>query len=196
MKVNYCFWKLVIILSFLSLLSGLIVVNDPVTNKNNYTLTDWLLTSKPGLFGLVGGVANPTGVALIIILLVMIICSQSFVRRGGSFEVFTSWSVYDTHIFSFLNFVNFHVSSCILVKYVKIFFKFNGNTDEFNCFQQKHLFFTSASHLPTFYVFSTFCTPLLYNIFELRLINDNSLSKMGFKFYTTFYLSEYNGFGY
>ncbi|XP_023719097.1 NADPH oxidase 5 isoform X2 [Cryptotermes secundus] len=72
---------------------SLIVVNDPVTNKNNYTLTDWLLTSKPGLFGLVGGVANPTGVALIIILLVMIICSQSFVRRGGSFEVF-----YWTHL--------------------------------------------------------------------------------------------------
>jgi hypothetical protein len=72
------------------LLSGLIVVNDPVTNKNNYTLTDWLLTSKPGLFGLVGGVANPTGIALIIILLIMIICSQSFVRRGGSFEVYIS----------------------------------------------------------------------------------------------------------
>jgi hypothetical protein len=72
------------------LLSGLVVINDPVTNKNNYTLTDWLLTSKPGLFGLVGGVANPTGVALIIILLIMIICSQSFVRRGGSFEVYTS----------------------------------------------------------------------------------------------------------
>jgi hypothetical protein len=69
------------------LISGLIVVNDPVINKNNYTLTDWLLTSKPGLFGLVGGVANPTGVALIIILFIMIICSQSFVRRGGSFEV-------------------------------------------------------------------------------------------------------------
>jgi hypothetical protein len=72
------------------LLSGLIVVNDPVINKNNYTLTDWLLTSKPGLFGLVGGVANPTGVTLIIILFIMIICSQSFVRRGGSFEVFIS----------------------------------------------------------------------------------------------------------
>jgi len=40
------------------------------------------------MFGLVGGVANPTGVALIIILAVMCICSQSFVRRGGSFEVY------------------------------------------------------------------------------------------------------------
>lgn len=65
------------------------MVNDPVNNEANYTLTDWLLTSKPGMFGLVGGVANPTGVALIIILVVMCICSQSFVRRGGSFEVYT-----------------------------------------------------------------------------------------------------------
>jgi hypothetical protein len=65
------------------------VVKDPVINKANYTLTDWLLTSKPGQFGLVGGVANPTGVALIVILLVMCIGSQTFVRRGGSFEVYT-----------------------------------------------------------------------------------------------------------
>jgi hypothetical protein len=65
------------------------VVNDPVTNEANYTLTDWLLTSKPGKFGLVGGVANPTGISLIIILVVMFGCSQSFVRRGGSFEVHT-----------------------------------------------------------------------------------------------------------
>ncbi|GFG34772.1 hypothetical protein Cfor_05500, partial [Coptotermes formosanus] len=72
---------------------SLIVVNDRVTNEANYTLTDWLLTSKPGKFGLVGGVANPTGIALIIILVVMCICSQSFVRRGGSFEVF-----YWTHL--------------------------------------------------------------------------------------------------
>jgi hypothetical protein len=72
---------------------SLIVVNDPVINEANYTLTDWLLTSEPGMFGLVGGVANPTGVALIIILVVICICSQSFVRRGGSFEVF-----YWTHL--------------------------------------------------------------------------------------------------
>jgi len=65
------------------------VVKDPVINEANYTLTDWLLTSKPGMFGLVGGVANPTGVALILILVVMCICSQAFVRRGGSFEVYT-----------------------------------------------------------------------------------------------------------
>ncbi|XP_021932014.1 NADPH oxidase 5 isoform X2 [Zootermopsis nevadensis] len=70
---------------------SVVVVNHPVVNKDNYTVTEWLLTSKPGLFGLVGGVANPTGISLIIILVVMFICSQSFVRRGGSFEVFY-WS--------------------------------------------------------------------------------------------------------
>nr|XP_049706149.1 NADPH oxidase 5 [Helicoverpa armigera] len=72
---------------------SLIVIHDPVLNKNNYTLSDWLLTQKPGLFGLVPGCANPTGVALAVILLVMFVCSQPFIRRGGSFEVF-----YWTHL--------------------------------------------------------------------------------------------------
>ncbi|KAF9415705.1 hypothetical protein HW555_006739 [Spodoptera exigua] len=67
---------------------GIIVVNDPVLNKANYTLSEWLLTEKPGLFGLVPGCANPTGIALAVILLVMFICSQPFIRRGGSFEWF------------------------------------------------------------------------------------------------------------
>ncbi|XP_052870850.1 NADPH oxidase 5-like, partial [Anopheles cruzii] len=70
-----------------------IVVNDPVINANNYTTAEWLFTARPGLFGLIGGVANPTGIALAVILLVMFICSQPFVRRGGSFEVF-----YWTHL--------------------------------------------------------------------------------------------------
>jgi predicted ferric reductase len=50
--------------------------------------SDWMFTSQPGIFGLVGGYANPTGVALIIILTVMVICSMSFVRRSGYFLVF------------------------------------------------------------------------------------------------------------
>lgn len=69
-------------------ISGTVVQYDPVINAQNFTLTEWLLTSKPGLFGLVGGAANPTGVALMIILFIMFICSQKFVRRGGCFEVF------------------------------------------------------------------------------------------------------------
>ncbi|CAH1394266.1 unnamed protein product, partial [Nezara viridula] len=69
------------------------VVNDQTINSGNYTLAEWILTSKPGLFGLIPGVANPTGVALILILIIMFICSQAFVRRGGSFEIF-----YWTHL--------------------------------------------------------------------------------------------------
>uniref|UniRef100_A0A2Y9D3V5 NADPH oxidase 5 n=1 Tax=Anopheles quadriannulatus TaxID=34691 RepID=A0A2Y9D3V5_ANOQN len=70
-----------------------IVVYDPVLNANNYTTAEWLFTARPGLFGLIGGCANPTGVVLVLILLIMFICSQPFVRRGGSFEVF-----YWTHL--------------------------------------------------------------------------------------------------
>lgn len=71
----------------------IVVVNDPIINAKNYTTTEWLLTTKPGLFGLIGGWANPTGVILFFILLIMFLCSQAFVRRGGCFEVF-----YWTHL--------------------------------------------------------------------------------------------------
>ncbi|XP_055700750.1 NADPH oxidase 5 [Phlebotomus papatasi] len=71
----------------------LLVVNDPVVNHGNYSSATWIFTSKPGLFGLIPGYANPTGIALVFILAVMFICSQPFVRRGGSFEIF-----YWTHL--------------------------------------------------------------------------------------------------
>ncbi|XP_026735659.1 NADPH oxidase 5 isoform X2 [Trichoplusia ni] len=70
---------------------SLIVIYDAKVNAANFTLSEWLLTQKPGMFGLVAGCANPTGVALAVILLVMFVCSQPFIRRGGSFEVFY-WS--------------------------------------------------------------------------------------------------------
>lgn len=63
------------------------VINDEVLNSSHYSMSEWLLTTRPGLFGLVGGGANPTGLALIMILFVMSLCSMPFVRRGGSFEV-------------------------------------------------------------------------------------------------------------
>ena len=49
---------------------------------------EWILTMKPGVFGLIHGFANPTGIALIICLSVMVLCSMPFVRRGGYFEVY------------------------------------------------------------------------------------------------------------
>ena len=57
----------------------------------------WLLTTMPGVFGMPSGFANPTGVALIIILTIMFICSLSYVRRSGYFQVF-----YCTHMLYFL----------------------------------------------------------------------------------------------
>ncbi|KAK4885210.1 hypothetical protein RN001_001481 [Aquatica leii] len=72
---------------------SLVVVNDPVINVNNFTTSEWLFTSTPGYFGLIGGLANPTGVILFVILIIMFICSQPFVRRGGCFEIF-----YWTHL--------------------------------------------------------------------------------------------------
>lgn len=51
------------------------------------------MTTDPKLFGLIPGCANPTGIALAVILFVMFICSQPFVRKSGSFEIF-----YWTHL--------------------------------------------------------------------------------------------------
>lgn len=68
---------------------SLVVVYSPINTKN-LTVNEWLFTDKPQIFGLVPGLANPTGFALFVILLVMFICSQAFVRRGGCFEVSTT----------------------------------------------------------------------------------------------------------
>lgn len=69
------------------------MVPDPDIYEDEYSVAEWLLTAKPGLFGLIGGYANPTGVVLIIILVIMFVCSQPFVRRGGSFEVILKFNI-------------------------------------------------------------------------------------------------------
>lgn len=69
------------------------IVPNAAINTGNYTAAEWLFTMKPGLFGLIPGIANPSGVALMIILTVMVISSMSFVRKSGYFEVF-----YWTHL--------------------------------------------------------------------------------------------------
>ena len=58
-----------------------------------WTYAEWLLTMQPHVFGMMGGEANPSGVALMIILSIMFICSLPFVRRRGHFETF-----YYTHM--------------------------------------------------------------------------------------------------
>ncbi|EGI61142.1 PREDICTED: NADPH oxidase 5 isoform X1 [Acromyrmex echinatior] len=70
---------------------GTVIVKDEKMNNGNYAMFEWLLTSRPGYFGLIAGSAYPTGVILFIILVIMIVCSMSFVRRGGCFEIFY-WS--------------------------------------------------------------------------------------------------------
>jgi hypothetical protein len=61
--------------------------NPPALGDPQYSFSDWLFTSTPGLFGMVGGIANPTGVALMIILTIIFISSMAWVRKGGYFEV-------------------------------------------------------------------------------------------------------------
>ena len=48
---------------------------------------EWLLTMKPGIFGMIHGMANLSGVALMGALTIMVVCSLPIVRRGGHFEV-------------------------------------------------------------------------------------------------------------
>ena len=58
-----------------------------------WTYAEWMLTMKPNMFGLISGIANPSGIALMCILTTMVICSLPFVRRRGHFEIF-----YFTHL--------------------------------------------------------------------------------------------------
>ena len=53
-----------------------------------WTYVQWLLTIRPGLFGLVAGLANPTGLGLMLTMIIIFVCSLPFVRRRGHFEIF------------------------------------------------------------------------------------------------------------
>ena len=68
--------------------------SDPASDSTSdprawveWTAWDWLMTSSPELFGLVAGLANPTGIVLLIILGIMFVCSMKWVRKSGNFEV-------------------------------------------------------------------------------------------------------------
>ncbi|KAK4303693.1 hypothetical protein Pmani_024320 [Petrolisthes manimaculis] len=62
-------------------------------NEDEWALWEWLFTMRPEKLGLIDGIANPTGIALIVILTLMVVCSLPFVRKSGYFEVF-----YWTHL--------------------------------------------------------------------------------------------------
>ncbi len=68
------------------LLANGITPNHYVAGQN-LTAIDWLFTDRPHYFGLIPGWANPTGVLLLVVLIVMFICSMKWVRKGGYFEV-------------------------------------------------------------------------------------------------------------
>uniref|UniRef100_A0A3Q0SQP8 NADPH oxidase 5 n=1 Tax=Amphilophus citrinellus TaxID=61819 RepID=A0A3Q0SQP8_AMPCI len=57
---------------------------------SEYSLWEYLLTTRPGI-GWVKGTASLTGVILQMLICLMVLCSSTFVRRSGHFEVFY-WS--------------------------------------------------------------------------------------------------------
>ncbi|XP_017295344.1 NADPH oxidase 5 [Kryptolebias marmoratus] len=60
--------------------------------SSEFSLWEYLLTTRPGV-GWVKGTASLTGVILQLLIFLMVICSSTFVRRSGHFEVF-----YWTHL--------------------------------------------------------------------------------------------------
>ncbi|KAM6973794.1 NADPH oxidase 5 [Aplochiton taeniatus] len=61
-----------------------------LSGSSGYSLWEYLLTTRPGI-GWVKGTASITGVLLQILICLMVVCSSTFVRRSGHFEVFY-WS--------------------------------------------------------------------------------------------------------
>ncbi|XP_035771284.1 NADPH oxidase 5 [Neolamprologus brichardi] len=61
-----------------------------MTASGEYSLWEYLLTTRPGI-GWVKGTASLTGVVLQVLICLMVLCSSTFVRRSGHFEVFY-WS--------------------------------------------------------------------------------------------------------
>uniref|UniRef100_A0A3B5B6I7 NADPH oxidase 5 n=1 Tax=Stegastes partitus TaxID=144197 RepID=A0A3B5B6I7_9TELE len=61
-----------------------------LTETSTFSLWEYLLTTRPGI-GWVKGTASLTGVVLQVVICLMVLCSSTFVRRSGHFEVFY-WS--------------------------------------------------------------------------------------------------------
>ncbi|KAM7397360.1 hypothetical protein PAMP_020338 [Pampus punctatissimus] len=61
-----------------------------LSEQSEFSLWEYLLTTRPGI-GWVKGTASVTGVVLQVVICLMVLCSSTFVRRSGHFEVFY-WS--------------------------------------------------------------------------------------------------------
>ncbi|XP_061631183.1 NADPH oxidase 5 isoform X2 [Phyllopteryx taeniolatus] len=61
-----------------------------LSEHSDFSVWEYLLTTRPGI-GWVKGTASVTGVVLQVVVCLMGLCSSTFVRRGGHFEVFY-WS--------------------------------------------------------------------------------------------------------
>ncbi|KAL2093428.1 hypothetical protein ACEWY4_010740 [Coilia grayii] len=61
-----------------------------LSQSGTFSLWEYLLTTRPGI-GWVHGSASLTGLLLQLIICLMVLCSSTFVRRSGHFEVFY-WS--------------------------------------------------------------------------------------------------------
>uniref|UniRef100_A0A8C1VQL3 NADPH oxidase, EF-hand calcium binding domain 5 n=1 Tax=Cyprinus carpio TaxID=7962 RepID=A0A8C1VQL3_CYPCA len=80
------------ILIFSIVHTGAHVMNFARMSQNDgmYQLWEYLFTIRPGI-GWVNGTASITGVVLQVLICLMVVCSSTFVRRSGHFEVFY-WS--------------------------------------------------------------------------------------------------------
>ncbi len=75
-----------------------VVMNNLTSgNQRNLTFGDWLFTDKSEMFGPIPGWANPTGMALLLVLFILGIGAHPKIRQKGHFEVF-----YWTHTLYFV----------------------------------------------------------------------------------------------
>ena len=58
-----------------------------ISSDDKWTYAEWIFTTNPNCFGLIQGVANPTGIFMYLILLAIVLASLPCVRRSGRFEV-------------------------------------------------------------------------------------------------------------
>lgn len=63
-----------------------VCVSVQLSESSEFSLWEYLLTTRPGI-GWVKGTASVTGVVLQVFICLMVLCSSTFVRRSGHFEV-------------------------------------------------------------------------------------------------------------